>query len=351
MKTVATTMLCTLLGLAFGASAGNHPNPAPKAARPEATSVFLTNVVSIEDSCGGVRFTAILNMFGTTNDGGGNDVVWFTIYDDQQEKFAQSFSAPVGQSRQHQVVAEYPGRVGQVAPGIAILVGETRGAGDLINNDPFFPTPSSGCTIGGTPPALGFSPTTGATINYSAAGAASPIGVSNAGGGSGSGPAGTTTLTGCTITGGAAFPTTTFNPAISAIGSGAPSPASISLPACVPQSTATSATLRCLETRGSGTTPSQRTWTLSCPAGVAATPPRLNAPAVEAFAIGGGLPNGNSQAPVLSRNGARIAYTSDASNIVAGDPNTRPDIFLRDRVFNTTTRVSQLAEALLRRDL
>ena len=114
----------------------------------------------------------------------------------------------------------------------------------------------------------------------------------------------------------------------------------------MPQSTAATASLQCLETRGSGSTPVQRNWTLSCPAGVAATPPRLNAPVVEAFAIGGGLPNGNSQAPVLSRNGSKIAYTSDASNIVAGDPNTRPDIFLRDRVFNTTTRVSQLAEAL-----
>lgn len=49
---------------------------------------------------------------------------------------------------------------------------------------------------------------------------------------------------------------------------------------------------------------------------------------------------------MLSRNGGKIAYTSDASNIVTGDPNTRPDIFLRDRVLNTTTRVSQLAEAL-----
>ncbi len=347
MNTIATTALCALMALAAGSAiAGNHPDPAQLADRPKATSVFLTNVTSVEDSCGGVRYSAILNMFGTNNDGGGNDLIWFTIFDDNQEKFAQSFSAPVGQSRQFQVVAEYPGRVGQVAPGIGIYVGETRGDGGLILIDPFFPTLTSGCTIGGTPPALGFSPSTGSTISYNAAGAASAIGVSNAGGGSGGGPAGTTTLTTCTITGGAAFPTTSFNPAISAVGSGAPSPASITLPACVPQAATATASLRCLETRGSGGTPAQRTWTLSCPASVAATPPRLNAPLVEAFAIGGGLPNGNSQAPVLSRNGARIAYTSDASNIVSGDPNTRPDIFLRDRVFNTTTRVSQLAEAL-----
>ena len=347
MNAFATAAFCSLLGLSAAAgAASNHPDPSQPVARPKATSVFLTNVVSIEDSCGGVRYSATLNMFGTTNDGGGNDIIWFTIYDDQQEKFAQSFSAPVGQSRQHQVTAEYPGRVGQVAPGIAILVGESRGTDELISIDPFFPTPSSGCTIGGTPPALAFSPSTGTTIAYNGAGAASAIAVSNGGGGAGSGPAATTTLSNCAISGGAAFPTTSFNPAISAVGSGAPSPASISLPACVPQSAAATASLQCLETRGSGTTPVQRNWTLSCPAGVAATPPRLNAPVVEAFAIGGGLPNGNSQAPVLSRNGGKIAYTSDASNIVAGDPNTRPDIFLRDRVLNTTTRVTQLAEAL-----
>ncbi|MBL8245977.1 MAG: hypothetical protein JNL89_17405, partial [Rhodanobacteraceae bacterium] len=114
MNAFATAVVCSLLGLsAYAGAASNHPDPAPSATRPKATSVFLTNVVSAEDSCGGVRYTATLNMFGTSNDGGGNDIIWFTIYDDQQEKFAQSFSAPVGQSRQHQVTAEYPGRVGQ----------------------------------------------------------------------------------------------------------------------------------------------------------------------------------------------------------------------------------------------
>lgn len=137
----ATAAFCSLLGLsAYAGAVSNHPNPAPSAVRPKATSVFLTNVVSIEDSCGGVRYSATLNMFGTTNDGGGNDIIWFTIYDDQQEKFAQS-SAPVGQSRQHQVTAEYPGRVGQVAPGIAILVGESRGTDELISMTSSSPRP------------------------------------------------------------------------------------------------------------------------------------------------------------------------------------------------------------------
>ena len=347
MNRLSRFALLPLLGVALAASAGNNAPHGRSVASPAATSASLSNVVSIEDSCGGVRYSAVLTFTGTTNDGGGNDTVWFTIYDDHEEKFAQPFTAPLSQQRSYQISAEYPGRVGTVAPGIAVLVGESRGTDELISIDPFFPTPSSGCTIGGTPPAMGFSPTTGTTITYGATGAASPIALSNAGGGTGTGPAATTTVTNCSISGGVAFPTTSFNPNVSMVGTGSPSPASISLPACVPQASATNATLQCVETRGSGSNPLQRTWSLACPAStVVSTPPSLGAPIVEATAVGGGLPNGNSQAPVLSRNGTKIAYTSDANNIVVGDPNTRPDIFLRDRVLATTTRVSQLAEAL-----
>jgi Tol biopolymer transport system component len=327
---------------------GNAPGGSASGAPEGTPSVSLTGVVSVEDACGGVRYNATLNFTGQINDGGGQDVIWFLIFDDNVEKFAQSFSAPVGQQRSFAISVEYPGGVGAVVPGIGVYVRQTRTSGDLLVFDPFFPTRISTCTIGGTAPALGYSPVTGTTINYGSNGAASPIALSNAGGGSGSGPAATTTLTNCTISpGGAAFPTTAFNPNVTMIANGAPSPASFSLPNCAPQSAAVQSTLQCVETRGSGNPSTLRNWTLRCPAGAAAVaPPRLGTPSVEAFSLSGGLPNGNSQAPVLSRTGNRVAYTSDASNIVTGDTNGKADIFLRDRVTATTTRVSQLADPL-----
>lgn len=130
---------------------------------------------------------------------------------------------------------------------------------------------------GNTAPSLGYAPTTGTTINYPAGGAGPSITVSNAGGGSGSGAAATTTLTNCTISGGgAAFPTTNFNPNITAVAAGAPAPTSFTLPNCTPQAAAQNATLTCVETRGGTAASPAPTWPLTCPAAaVANTPPTI----------------------------------------------------------------------------
>lgn len=40
--------------------------------------------------------------------------------------------------------------------------------------------------------------------------------------------------------------------------------------------------------------------------------------------------NGSSYAPVISRNGKKVAYISSATNIVDGDTNDRPDLFVKD---------------------
>jgi Tol biopolymer transport system component len=44
--------------------------------------------------------------------------------------------------------------------------------------------------------------------------------------------------------------------------------------------------------------------------------------------------------PSISADGRYVAFTSGATNLVAGDTNSRPDIFVRDRQTNTTERVS-----------
>ena len=54
----------------------------------------------------------------------------------------------------------------------------------------------------------------------------------------------------------------------------------------------------------------------------------------------GAEPNAGSSAPAISANGNVVAYESDASNIVRGDSNGERDVFAYDRTSGTTTRVS-----------
>ena len=50
--------------------------------------------------------------------------------------------------------------------------------------------------------------------------------------------------------------------------------------------------------------------------------------------------NSDSETPSISANGRFVAFESDASNLVPGDTNRVPDIFVRDTLTNTTTRLS-----------
>jgi Tol biopolymer transport system component len=58
----------------------------------------------------------------------------------------------------------------------------------------------------------------------------------------------------------------------------------------------------------------------------------------------GALGNGNSTYPALNADGHIVAFSSIATNLVAGDTNGVEDIFVRDTVANTTTRVSVRAD-------
>jgi Ca2+-binding RTX toxin-like protein len=60
-------------------------------------------------------------------------------------------------------------------------------------------------------------------------------------------------------------------------------------------------------------------------------------------AAGGGSPDDHSAAPVFSPDGSKIAFLSWASNLVAGDTNKTPDLFVKDLVTGVVTRVSTTA--------
>jgi len=57
-------------------------------------------------------------------------------------------------------------------------------------------------------------------------------------------------------------------------------------------------------------------------------------------ATDGSPANGNSDAPSISADGRYVTFQSDASNLVAGDNNGKTDIFIRDLLTRTTTRIS-----------
>jgi Tol biopolymer transport system component len=63
--------------------------------------------------------------------------------------------------------------------------------------------------------------------------------------------------------------------------------------------------------------------------------------------IGGGgrQANGPSDFAVLSPNGRYVAFSSGASNLVPGDTNRAPDVFVRDRAKGTTQRISVSSRA------
>jgi Tol biopolymer transport system component len=74
----------------------------------------------------------------------------------------------------------------------------------------------------------------------------------------------------------------------------------------------------------------------------AGTTERVNV-AADGAQANGGYGFTNSGIPALSADGRFVAFTSDASNLVPGDTNGVPDIFVRDRQAGTTERVSVAA--------
>jgi hypothetical protein len=151
------TRLAAALAMLFAGVALAGPNsPGGTAAAPgrivaKASGVTMTNINLTVDTCNGVSGTLTVTATGTTDDGGGNDTIWFTIFDDGIQKFAQQINVPVGSTVATPVTVSYPGQIGSSAPGIGLFVGESQGASDLAETDPFFPEPVGGCSAGPAP--------------------------------------------------------------------------------------------------------------------------------------------------------------------------------------------------------
>jgi Tol biopolymer transport system component len=61
-------------------------------------------------------------------------------------------------------------------------------------------------------------------------------------------------------------------------------------------------------------------------------------------AADGGAANGYSDSPAISADGRYVVFRSDASNLVSGDTNSRPDVFVHDLLTGATTLLSRAAD-------
>ncbi|MEI5682526.1 hypothetical protein AAAK29_29765 [Mesorhizobium sp. CCNWLW179-1] len=66
---------------------------------------------------------------------------------------------------------------------------------------------------------------------------------------------------------------------------------------------------------------------------------------------GGGSGDGTSYGALISGSGRYVVFTSDATNLVSGDSNGSTDVFVRDLLTNTTTRVSTATDGSQANDL
>jgi Tol biopolymer transport system component len=64
-------------------------------------------------------------------------------------------------------------------------------------------------------------------------------------------------------------------------------------------------------------------------------------------ALDGGPANGHSRFPAISANGRFVAFDSLADNLVSGDTNQQPDVFVRDLQRGTTELVSRASDGML----
>jgi Tol biopolymer transport system component len=67
---------------------------------------------------------------------------------------------------------------------------------------------------------------------------------------------------------------------------------------------------------------------------------RRRSTSLVSVALGGGEPNARSFGPSISAGGRFVAFASEANDLVAGDGNGQSDVFVRDRRTGATTRVS-----------
>jgi hypothetical protein len=130
-----------LLGPVTAFGQRNAPTfAAARAAIQGTLTVTGTQTIAQAGDCSRVDVTISGQMTGTTDDGGGLDQVSFEVWDDGTMKDSQIVNIPVGTTQSVSVTLTFLGLYLSGAPGVGVVVNDIPGAGNLLVEDPFFPS-------------------------------------------------------------------------------------------------------------------------------------------------------------------------------------------------------------------
>ncbi|HEY0201354.1 MAG TPA: hypothetical protein VGC24_06650 [Burkholderiaceae bacterium] len=117
----------------------------------ETFTVTGTQTTAATGECSRVSVTVTGQVTGTTDDGGGTDTIYVTLWDDDVQKAVATVSVPVGVTQTINVTLGFAGLYATGAPGIGVYVGESAGDGSLYVVDPFYPADITGSCSAATP--------------------------------------------------------------------------------------------------------------------------------------------------------------------------------------------------------
>ena len=133
MKILASALLWSCLG-ASNLVFGNELNgPSGDSTRAVGFFVTATGTQSGLDN----EVTATFTLTGTVDDGDGNDIVAFQIFDDLSLVGSATVSVPVGQSQAFTRTIVWTGPIGAGATGVGLYLIDTPGTTTLSYVDPF----------------------------------------------------------------------------------------------------------------------------------------------------------------------------------------------------------------------
>lgn len=146
-RTFSRLAVCLLAILMCAVAAadqfGNHPKVAKGAQTDQsakATGTIDSIVAQVYDECSYI-VTTTFHVTGTVDEGGGNDNVYLSIYDDGRLLTSHQFSVPVSTTVPFQDVAIIP-PWGHVFPGVGVYLEDLPGQfPPLDRSDPFLAFP------------------------------------------------------------------------------------------------------------------------------------------------------------------------------------------------------------------
>ena len=131
--------IATLVVASSSAMAGNAPSGT---ALPSATSAGTLTVVSATTYGPNNQVIASLKVTGTTDDGGGNDLVCGVIWDDGTVKVSQCLTVAVGATQTLTFTLNWTGPIATGAPGVGLDIYDATSA----------TTPTTGTLLAGIDP-------------------------------------------------------------------------------------------------------------------------------------------------------------------------------------------------------